>query len=236
MPVMAKMSSWMRNRATSVWVEGPFDEAKVREAAINARHQLGGSATCAFVFASTDYLDHLNDFVETLQLNGHVPEIIGSTAGGLITSGHEIENRQGFSALFLNLNPYQPIITEISSDLVQQSYGPEFWYELTGVRPGEVNGWLAFADPFKFGINPWLREWNPAYEGIPTVGGLASGQNMEDLAVFRNHEILSGGCILVGLTGSMGLRAAVSQGCRPIGQPLTVTKVENNIVYSLGSQ
>ena len=35
-----------------------------------------------------------------------------------------------------------------------------------------------------------------------------------------------------------GLRvmAIVSQGCRPIGEPLTVTRAESNVIYSLGAR
>jgi hypothetical protein len=39
----------------------------------------------------------------------------------------------------------------------------------------QINGWLAFADPFHLDAEAWLRGWNEAYAPKPIVGGLASG-------------------------------------------------------------
>jgi small ligand-binding sensory domain FIST len=40
----------------------------------------------------------------------------------------------------------------------------------------------------------------------------------------------------IGLTGRVALRTVVSQGCRPIGEPLTVTRAEKNIVFELAGR
>ena len=38
------------------------------------------------------------------------------------------------------------------------------------------------------------------------------------------------------LEGELGLRWVVSQGCRPIGRPLVVTKAQENVILELGGK
>ena len=40
--------------------------------------------------------------------------------------------------------------------------------------------------------------------------------------------------VLIG--GDVEVATVVSQGCRPIGQPLVVTRAERNVIYELGGQ
>jgi small ligand-binding sensory domain FIST len=68
------------------------------------------------------------------------------------------------------------------------------------------------------------------------VGGLASGGESEaEIAVFHNADLVSG-AVAVGFAGALQVVAAVSQGCRPIGEALPVTKAENNVIFALGSR
>jgi len=79
-------------------------------------------------------------------------------------------------------------------------------------------------------VETWLNEWNVAYPGIPVIGGLVGGENK----VYYNEENVAGG-VLLGLQGLANVRPIVSQGCKPIGNPFTVTNVEQNVLYTLGS-
>ena len=68
-------------------------------------------------------------------------------------------------------------------------------------------------------------------------GGLAGGQwENENLFVFEDG---GGGRdaagLLVQLEGVV-VRGVVSQGCQPIGEPLTITKVQNDLVYAVGGR
>ena len=66
------------------------------------------------------------------------------------------------------------------------------------------------------------------------MGGLASGSNDgEGVGVFHNGRLFD--AVLVSVTG-LRLMSIVSQGCRPIGEPLTVTRAESNVIYSLGAR
>jgi small ligand-binding sensory domain FIST len=99
---------------------------------------------------------------------------------------------------------------------------------------GNPNGWIVLANPFAFDIETWLRRWNRQFPGIPTLGGLASGGSEEDTIVFINERIVEAAALP--LVGRTGLVPVISQGCRPIGEPLTVTRADHNIIYALGSE
>src|ERR1700709_2351354 len=95
----------MPNAAASRLVLEPFSETRVTETARALLAEIGGRVSCAFVFASTEYREVLPDFLELLQVHGHVPTIAGCSAGGLIGTGVEAEGATGFSVPLPPLPP-----------------------------------------------------------------------------------------------------------------------------------
>jgi len=221
-------------QAASTFVEGAFDRNIVQATAAKLAAETGGGASCAVVFVSSDYLDDLEEFCEIFRIHGHVPTVIGCTASGFISTGREIENESGFSALTLHLPDIKITAMELPSSHVSESNNSAFWSDNLKTPPDQVQGWIALCDPYHFPSELWLRQWNQSYPGIPTLGGLASAHpDPEQTAVFLNGKRGSGAVVL-GFSGDIELRTVVSQGCRPIGEPLTITKVTNNIVLTLG--
>lgn len=208
-------------RAVSVEIPGPYNDQSIRDVAVRIREDLHHPARLAIVFVSPDYLPHLSDFVETLRVDGHISHVAGCTAGGRIVNQHGIEKGPGCSVLVLSCDVGEPIAL----------HEPDSLRHSPGSRP---HGSVLLANPYCFDADGWLRQWNADYPGAPCVGGLASGGEEEDTAVFFNDRIVDAVCIP--LSGKTGILPVVSQGCRPIGEPLTVTRAENNIVYSLGGQ
>jgi len=222
----------MPSQSASVLHEGPYSEEAVRDAAGRIRAALSGPATIAFAFVTPDYLPHLADFADTIRVDGHVLELVGCTGSGLTSDGLEREDASGFSILALHAENSRIAVHELPNSLVESADGPRFWTQ----RLGSAEGWIVLTNPFGFGVDDWLVDWNAAFPGVPTVGGLASGgREAESMAVFHNGRVIEGG-VAIGLSGALRLVPAVSQGCRPIGEPLPVTKAEDNIIFSLGSR
>lgn len=222
----------MPSLSVSVSHEGPYEESAVRGVAEQIRAGLPGSATVAFAFVTPDYLPHLADFADTIRVDGHVLELAGCTGSGLTSNATETEGGSGFSILALHAENTSVTVHELSNSLVESAGGAEFWKR----QFPAAASWIALTNPFGFGVDDWLDDWNAAFPGVPTVGGLASGgREAESIAVFHNGNVIDGG-VLVGLSGALRLVPAVSQGCKPIGEPLPVTKAEDNIIFSLGSR
>ena len=208
-------------QAFSAGFSGAYDPAEAKALAAKVRIGLGRPASLAFVFMSSDYLPFLAELIETLRVDGHITEVVGCTAAGRIEESREIEEGSGFSLLAMACETGEPGIAG------------EFFASPRSARHRPHAG-LLLANPFAFATDDWLRSWNRAHPGVPCVGGLASGEGEDDVAVFLNDRVVD--AAVVTLCGRTTIVPVLSQGCRPIGEPLTVTRAEHNIVYSLGGQ
>ncbi|MEA3213123.1 MAG: hypothetical protein QOE70_6180 [Chthoniobacter sp.] len=224
----------MSNSAASRLVLAPFAEDLVTTAAREALHEVGGRVSCAIVFASADYRPHLADFLELIQLHGHAPTIAGCSGSGLIGTGAEAERASGFSLLLLHLpeTEVQPFhFTRGEEDITLDG---ESWRRASKLPDAEA--WIALADPVTLAIDPWLHDWNAAFPGVPCLGGLASGgSGGDDIFLVHDREVIEGG-VALGFRGGVRVDTIVSQGCRPIGEPLTITGADQNLVTQLGSR
>jgi len=229
----------MPNTAASRLILQPYSEEVVIQAARSALEEVGGKVSVGFVFASADYYENLPDFLELIQLHGHVPLLVGCSGSGVIGTNREAEKAAGFSLLLLHLPETKLHACALTAAEAESTDSPQGWHRITGVKPGEVDAWIAFCDPFGFPVERWIASWNTAYPGTPMLGGLSSGPEggNEGVFVFQNHEMLPpGSAILVGIQGGVTLRPLLSQGCRPIGEPFTVTGTNGNLVLALGGK
>ena len=120
---------------------------------------------------------------------------------------------------------------------VEAMASPEDWHQKTGISNGANNGWLVFADPFTVDCDAWLRSWDAAYSPVPTLGGLASGDPMEQRTqVYLNSEVLDSGGVALSIGGDVALEGVISQGCTPIGESWTITKAENNLIHKIANR
>lgn len=215
----------MGKKCANVHRSGAFSPELAAEAAAQLRAGLGQPARMAFAFVSDDYLPHLREFSEIIRVDGRVTELAGATGWGIIAGGQEIEEQSGFCLLALaDANTrFEPTI--LSQQAPSDAGG-------AGPAPQSV---ILLSNPFVFDTEAWLAEWNSAHPGVPCVGGLASGSGAaETCAVFYNGDIVDG--LAVKIAGALRVHPVVSQGCHPIGEPLTVTRAESNVIYSLGAR
>ncbi len=225
----------MPNAAVSRLVLSSYSEPLTAETAREALREIGGRVSCGFAFCSADYRDDLPDFLENLQLNAHIPVLVGCSGAGIIGSGAEAEAARGFSLLLLHL-PETELRTYHFTDGDLPAWDDEDGWK-TAVGPNPMDAWMLLADPSTVPIEPWLRAWDTAAGGVPCFGGLGSGgPDGGDIFVFRDREPLEGGGVALGFRGGVKIRTLVSQGCRPIGEPLPVTSAEQNVVRTLGSR
>ncbi len=215
-------------------IQGKFSEEAIQATAKDLLARLEGQATTALAFVSNDYLSHLEELTDLIRLHAHVPEVFGCSGSGLIGSGIENENDPGVAILLFDLPRTKLSIFEFDHETIDTPHPSRMWQEKAGIKPDELSGWIILGNPFKFKVHKWLGEWNQAYPNIPCVGGMASGQEpREQVFVFRNDKLLEG--LALGFDKSIQFRAVLSQGCRPIGEPLTVTRVQDNVIFNMGS-
>ena len=107
----------------------------------------------------------------------------------------------------------------------------------SGVPPTHTNGWLAFIDPFHLDAENWIRSWNESFAPLPTFGGLASGPVSEQATqIYLNGEVFEDGGVAVSVGGEVKLSGVISQGCTPIGDTWTLTRVEHNLIHQIANR
>src|SRR5262249_37472155 len=109
-------------------------------------------------------------------------------------------------------------------------------YELAEADPAQ-SILLVLADPYTFPVDAFLGEVNEAHAGLRVAGGMASGVGGPGRCrLALGARVLDRGAVGVLLRGPVGVRAVVSQGCRPIGKHMVVTRARENIILELGGK
>ena len=81
----------------------------------------------------------------------------------------------------------------------------------------------------------FLKRINQEVRGLRVIGGMASGSQVPRAnQLILDDEAFLDGAVAVLLSGPVALRTIVSQGCRPVGHTMIVTKAENNVIRELG--
>jgi small ligand-binding sensory domain FIST len=107
---------------------------------------------------------------------------------------------------------------------------------LVGVDPKQ-SALLVLGDPYTFPADVFLEQLNEEYAGLPVTGGMASGvRGPGECRLIRGGEVMPGGAVGVLLQGLPGLRTVVSQGCRPVGRAMVITRGQDNIITELGGK
>jgi small ligand-binding sensory domain FIST len=95
-------------------------------------------------------------------------------------------------------------------------------------------GQLLLADPFTTPVDELLGELDRTF-GASTFGGMASGaQSPGGNLLLLNGSLYSDGAVGVGFGGDVTIDCVVSQGCRPFGDPMVVTRAQENLIQELG--
>ena len=189
------------------------------------------------VFLSPKFFPHAAQVLEILRVHARIPLLAGCSGGGLVANAEELENAGGLVLALYSLPGAKLRGVRFTQEQVQSADGENFWPEETGVAPGDVNGWLAFIDPFHLDGESWLRSWNENYSRIPVYGGLASGNFPEPVTqVYLNGEVFEDGGVAVAVGGGVALAGVISQGCTPIGEAWTLTPVEQNLIRHIANR
>ena len=189
------------------------------------------------VYMSPKFFPHAAQVLEILRVHARIPLLAGCSGGGLVANSEELENAGGLVLALYSLPGAKLTGTRITQEQVQSADGENFWPVETGVAREKVNGWLAFIDPFHFDAESWLRSWNQNYFQVPVYGGLASGNPAEPLAqVYLDGEAFEDGGVAIAIGGDVTLAGVISQGCTPIGEAWTLTRVQQNLIQHIGNR
>ncbi len=219
------------------WSDG-MDEDGLADWARRLRARLPApEVSLGLVFLSPNFFPHAEQVLEILRVHAKIPLLAGCSGNGLVANSEEIESAGGLVLALYALPGAKLKGVRFSQDDVAAAEGKEYWASVTGLAAEKTNGWLAFVDPFHIDAENWLRSWNETYPAQPLFGGLASGNYPEPFTqVYLDGQVFEDGGVAIAIGGDVALAGVVSQGCTPIGEAWTLTRVENNLIRNIGNR
>lgn len=188
----------------------------------------------ALIFLSPHFRATAADVVETLRERLKPSVMLGCTAEGVIGCSREIERSSAMTVIAAHL----PAV-ELEPFVLQAVRWDSFLGDVNALKrivPVTTSTKLVMllADPFTTPADTILNTFNAFFPDVPMVGGMASGSTRAGgNALVMNDRLLNNGAVGVSFSGDFEVDVIVSQGCRPIGDPLVVTGAKQNLVFSL---
>lgn len=215
----------------------PFSEAMVETWAKQQRGKLPGPVTFAVLFTTEECVSQAEEIMEIVRIYAQVGTVIGCCANGLIAGSREIENEAGFSVALYHLPDTQVRAIHLPLTHFQAADRATTLRAAIGPHPEAVNAWMLFASSESIGNEAWLPDWDNATDQHVTIGGFASiDQHAHKSYLYLDGKVYTDGAVALGLEGAVTIEPLVSQGCRPVGSPWTITQAENNIIHEIGNR
>ncbi len=225
-------------RFTSGISDAIHAEEAVEEACEQVAQQLaGGPCDLACLFTSTIYQTSWPTLLQQIHERLNPKVLVGCSGSGIIGGGKELEWVPALSLVAAQLPQVQLFPFVVAPDELELSSPGGFWIDKIGASPEARPVFVLFADSYTLSPTRLLGELNVTYRTRPMVGGLVSGGNEPgEHLLFMGTEVHREGAVGVAMTGNITMDTVISQGCRPIGRPLIVTKAEDNIIWQLGGK
>lgn len=212
--------------------EHPLATQAVGETVGQVLDGLGGAPDLVAMFLTGAHLGAAEDICGAVRrlLNPRV--LVGAGAVSVLGGSQEVEERAGLVVWAARFG------VDISPVRLEAVPSPGGLLVAGGASLNSGAGTLVLlADPFSFPAEQLLAHLAEAAPGVAIVGGLASaarapGGNL----LILDDERFRDGAVGVHLPPAVAVRTVVSQGCRPVGQPLVVTRAEGNVIYELAGQ
>lgn len=200
----------------AVLSEHPLATHAVGEAVGQLLETIGAEPDLVVLFAGVAHTGAMEDIARTVRELLRPKVLVGCTAGTVLGGVREVEDAGGLSlwaAKGIDATGLRLTVPRIDG------------------LPADTRAVIVLADPYSFPVDDLL-----AGTEVPVIGGLASAaRGPGGNRLVLDDAVHTDGAIAVALGGS-AIETVVSQGCRPIGEPLIVTRGEGHLVHELAGQ
>ncbi len=157
--------------------------------------------------------------------------LIGCVAEGVAGGAREVESGPAVALwLAAGIGP----VETFSMEFVRTATGGAFGGYRFGRDPAGMH--LMICDPFTFPADTLLAHLNEHVPGTTVMGGMASGGLLQRQSrMFLDDRVISQGAVGAHLPGAE-VHSLVAQGCRPVGNPYTITRAEGSLIFELGGR
>ncbi|MFA1545171.1 FIST signal transduction protein [Actinomadura chokoriensis] len=223
---------------------GPDLSSAAASAVEQALAPLSAAPDLVCVFVTGDDPEEIEAAVAAAEQAAGPTMLLGCSASGVIGAGRGVEERGAVSA-------WAAVLPGARLDAFRlETLKADDRLVVVGMPEGQdddVVGVL-LADPYSFPVDAFVERSDEALPGLPLVGGLAEGSGpgggalgegglgaggVGEARLFVGGEVYRDGAVGVVIGGSVAAATVVSQGARPIGPDMVVTKAEENVLYEL---
>jgi len=195
--------------------------------------ELGRPADLACLFVSSHFKESCQELLDEIRGLVETRHLIGCTGESIIGGDQEIEQQPAVSLWLAEMPDVNVITFALSAGEIALGIELNDWPERLQVDSDDSPSFILLPEPYTSNAPHLLNSINESYPGCPAIGGIASAGGPGDNRLFFNDRVLEEGMAGAALTGDVVIETVVSQGCRPIGRPFVVTKVERNVVFEL---
>lgn len=216
--------------------EEPELEVAIQQAAGEVGPSLGSAEPDLLMAFVSPH--HEDDYPEVpALLRRHFPSvpIVGCSGGGVVGGGREVEHSAAISLTAASLPSVDMSTFRLEpGECKEIAEHPDRWAATIGLEPGEPAHFVLLPEPYSSNARQLVAGLDDTFPDSLKVGGLASGaQRPGDNALILDDGVFPDGLVGLVIRGGMRMDSIVSQGCRPIGTPLFVTRAFRNRVLEL---
>jgi small ligand-binding sensory domain FIST len=204
------------------------------------------SADLVIVSVTAEFASRVGMIADVIRSHLSPKNLLIVTAAGIMGGATELHDKPGVSVMAMHLpgvdiHPFW--IEHLAGNATIESRAASIANTIGA--SDQLRAVLFFADPFSVplvNLVPALSSARVEYvdrtgqnKPIGTIlGGMASAATRPGgNALYLNGELHNEGAMGVTLSGPLRVDTVVSQGCRPIGEPMVVTRARGNLILEL---
>ncbi len=199
---------------------------------IEALAPADGPPDLALLFVTPPHVEAMADAAAAVAAALKPVTLLGVTAVSVVGGPHEVERGPAISLWAGRTGA----VTPFHLNVVSTPDGPTFTGWPDDI-PDDSPALLLLADPFSFPVDALLERLSQDRPGLAVVGGLASAARAPGgNRLVIDDRVVTDGAVGAFLGAGVEISTIVSQGCRPVGTPLVVTRADGNVVYELAGR
>lgn len=201
------------------------------------RESLSAAVHLAILFFSPHHATAADEIAASVCEALGTTNLLGCT-GESIAGGHqEVEEVPALSLWVAHLPGVEITPMQLRFERTSEGGALEGWPDSLAREWPLGTFLIALGEPFSFPADYLLERLNEDRPRVPVIGGMASGAaEPNENRLLLGPKSYAEGAVVAHVQGPVRLKTIVSQGCRPIGKPLVVTKAERNMILELGGK
>lgn len=203
-----------------------------QEVADQVAASIGAAPEAALLFLTAPHAQAANEIATVVRERLQPGALIGVSAVAVVGGDLEIEERPAVSLWAGRFEGATPVRFTASREIDG--------FRIEGPAQETLDSahtLLLLSDPFTFPVGEFVEQMAVDHPRVLVVGGMASaGHRPGSNRLMLDDQVFRDGAVGLLLSGPTRVTTVVSQGCRPIGKPLVVTKAEGNVIYELAGR